>query len=199
MASGLLAVLKRPHGAAALAVVIMFLLSTGGCSILGPSEASYPTTRTRANRGPGINKPSTAEPESVFGPGGLSIGGPAAPPDDGSGGGPGAGGIGVNSFLWRASLDTVAFMPLVSADPFGGVIITDWYQPPAGAGERFKATAYILGRQLRADGVKVVIYRQVQQGGQWIDAPVNAAMAVIVRLGTGPQAGVAQTRLGSIG
>ena len=39
-------------------------------------------------------------------------------------------GIGVNSFLWRASLDTLAFMPIVSADPFGGVILTDWYSPP---------------------------------------------------------------------
>jgi hypothetical protein len=54
------------------------------------------------------------------------------------------------------------------------VIITDWYQPPASPGERFKATAYILGRQLRADGVRVTIFRQVDQNGQWVDAPVNA-------------------------
>ncbi len=53
--------------------------------------------------------------------------------------------LGVNAYLWRGALDTLAFMPLASADPFGGVIITDWYQPPAAAGERFKATAYILG------------------------------------------------------
>ena len=64
-------------------------------------------------------------------------------------------------------------MPLASADPFGGVIITDWYQPPSASGERFKATAYILGRQLRADGVRVAIFRQVQQGGQWVDATVS--------------------------
>ena len=76
MASRLLAVLKRRHGAAALAVAVLFLIGSAGCSVLGPSEASYPTTRTKANRGTGINKPSTAEPESIFGPGGLSIGGP---------------------------------------------------------------------------------------------------------------------------
>ena len=64
-------------------------------------------------------------------------------------------------------------MPLASADPFGGVIITDWYQPPAASGERFKATAYILGRQLRADAVRVAIFRQVEQDGQWVDAPVS--------------------------
>ncbi len=58
--------------------------------------------------------------------------------------------LGVNAYLWRGALDTLAFMPLASADPFGGVIITDWYQPPATPDERFKATAYILGRQLRA-------------------------------------------------
>ncbi len=84
-------------------------------------------------------------------------------------------GLGVNAYLWRAALDTLSFMPLASADPFGGVIITDWYQPPSAPGERFKATAYILGRQLRTDGVRVTVFRQVQQGSQWVDAPVSAA------------------------
>jgi hypothetical protein len=84
------------------------------------------------------------------------------------------GALGVNAYLWRGTLDTLSFMPLASADPFGGVIITDWYQPPGGEGERFKATAYILGRQLRADSVKISIFRQVMQGGQWLDAPVSA-------------------------
>ena len=84
-------------------------------------------------------------------------------------------GLGVNAYLWRGALDTLACMPLSSADPFGGVIITDWYQPPTAAGERFKATAYILGRQLRADGVRVSLFRQVAQGGQWVDAEVSRA------------------------
>jgi hypothetical protein len=78
--------------------------------------------------------------------------------------------LGVNAYLWRGALDTLSFMPLASADPFGGVIITDWYQPPATPGERFKATAYILGRELRADGIRIAIFRQVLQGGQWVDA-----------------------------
>ncbi len=86
----------------------------------------------------------------------------------------GGAGLGVNAYLWRAALDTLSFMPLASADPFGGVIITDWYQPPSAPGERFKATAYILGRQLRTDGLRVSVFRQVEQGGQWVDAPVNA-------------------------
>ena len=82
-------------------------------------------------------------------------------------------GIGVNSFLWRASLDTLNFMPLASADPFGGVIITDWYSAPTTPSERFKATVYILDTRLRADALNVSIFRQQQQGGAWVDATVN--------------------------
>ena len=86
-------------------------------------------------------------------------------------------GIGVNSYLWRASLDTLAFMPIVSADPFGGVILTDWYSPPETPNERFKVNLYILDRQLRADGVRVSVFRQQRangaQGGTWSDAGVN--------------------------
>jgi hypothetical protein len=175
MASRLLAVLKRRRGAAALAVAVLFLIGSAGCSVLGPGEASYPTQRTKLNRGTGINKPSTAEPESIFGPGGLSVGG-APPPDDGSGTG-GGGGIGVNSFLWRASLDTVAFMPLVSADPFGGVIITDWYTPPQSPNERFKINVFILGRTLRADGVRAAVFRQQMASSGWVDAPVAGTTA----------------------
>lgn len=92
---------------------------------------------------------------------------------DKGGGGGGGGGLGVNAYLWRGALDTLSFMPLSSADPFGGVIVTDWYAPPSSSGERFKATAYILGSQLRSDGVRVAIYRQVLQDGHWVDAPVS--------------------------
>ena len=86
----------------------------------------------------------------------------------------GGSGIGVNGFLWRASLDTISFMPLISADPFGGVIITDWYAPPESRDERFKITVYILGRDLRADGVRASVFRQLRvAGGGWIDAAVE--------------------------
>lgn len=88
--------------------------------------------------------------------------------------GGGASPIGVNSFLWRATLDTLAFMPLTSADPFGGVIITDWYEDPATPGERFKVTALILDKNLRADGVKVSLFRQKKdESGAWRDSEVN--------------------------
>ena len=88
-------------------------------------------------------------------------------------------GIGVNAFLWRATLDTISFMPLLSADPFGGVIITEWYAPPESPDERFKMTVYILGRALRADGVRVSVFRQERgEDGQWQDRPTNPDTAV---------------------
>ena len=84
-------------------------------------------------------------------------------------------GLGVNAYLWRATLDTLSFMPLASADPFGGVVITDWFSPAAAQGERFRATAYILGRQLRSDGVRVSVFKQELRGSTWQDAPVAAS------------------------
>jgi hypothetical protein len=84
-------------------------------------------------------------------------------------------GMGVNSYLWRATLDTLAFMPLSSADPFGGTVITDWYVNPEKTDERFKATVYILDTRLRADGLNVTVFKQSKDAtGNWIDAPVAA-------------------------
>jgi hypothetical protein len=96
--------------------------------------------------------------------------------DSDSGGGSAVyGGIGVNAYLWRASLETIDFMPLAQADPFGGVIITDWYSPPESPGERFKINVYILATVLRADGVKVAVFRQTNgTDAGWLDAAVDA-------------------------
>ena len=83
--------------------------------------------------------------------------------------------IGVNSYLWRASLDTVGFAPLLQADSAGGVIVTDWYANPANPGERVKLSVTILDQDLRADALRVAASRQVAQAGGWVDAPVQAA------------------------
>jgi len=108
---------------------------------------------------------------SILGDDRIGIGGEEQRPDASGG----DSGIGVNSYLWRASLDTVSFMPLASADPFGGVIITDWYSPPQATNERFKLNVYILGRDLRADGVRAAIFRQLldPRTGNWVDASVE--------------------------
>ncbi|MDA0661854.1 MAG: DUF3576 domain-containing protein [Proteobacteria bacterium] len=90
-----------------------------------------------------------------------------------SGAAGGGGGIAVNSYLWRASLDTMSFMPLSSADPFGGVIITDWYSPPETPNERVKVNIYILDRQLRADGLRISVFRQTLASNNWQEAAVS--------------------------
>ena len=83
--------------------------------------------------------------------------------------------IGVNAYLWRASLDTVSFMPILQTDSNGGVIVTDWYVNPNSPGERMKLTVTILDQDLRADALRVAASRQVMTGGQWTDSPVQAA------------------------
>lgn len=83
--------------------------------------------------------------------------------------------IGVNSYLWRAALETISFAPLLQADSAGGVMVTDWYANPANPGERVKLTVVILDQDLRADALRVAASRQVSQGGTWVDAPVQAA------------------------
>jgi hypothetical protein len=83
--------------------------------------------------------------------------------------------IGVNSYLWRASLETLAFMPLTQADSSGGVIVTDWYANPSNPNERVKLSVAILDQDLRADAVRVAASREVLQGGTWVEAPVQAA------------------------
>lgn len=83
--------------------------------------------------------------------------------------------IGVNSYLWRAAVDTVSFAPLIQANASNGVIITDWYANPRAPGERVKLTVAVLDQDLRADALRVSAAKQVYQNGGWVDAPVSAA------------------------
>lgn len=83
--------------------------------------------------------------------------------------------IGVNSYLWRASLETLSFMPLAQTDSSGGVIVTDWYANPSAPTERMKLTVTILDQDLRADALSVAASRQLYNGTQWLEAPVQAA------------------------
>jgi hypothetical protein len=85
--------------------------------------------------------------------------------------------MGVNSYLWRASLETLNFMPLAQVDPFGGVIVTDWYASAEAPNERFKANIYILDTNLRADALKASIFKQKRISGNWQDASIDADTA----------------------
>ena len=146
------------------------------CNFSIGGDPTYPEDRDRSERGAGSDS-------TIFGEGGLFGDSKARGPDNG------ATGVGVNSLLWRASLDTISFMPLVSADPFGGVIITDWYTPPQTPDERFKVNIYILGRALRADGVRASVGEAMRSlradlaasaqapRGQTADEPVDVPTA----------------------
>jgi hypothetical protein len=83
--------------------------------------------------------------------------------------------IGVNSYLWRATLETLSFMPLNQADSAGGVIVTDWYANPENPNERVKLSVSILDQDLRADALRIAASREVLDGATWIAAPVQAA------------------------
>ncbi|HYZ23612.1 MAG TPA: DUF3576 domain-containing protein [Rhodopila sp.] len=160
-----------PFSAFLRSAACLAVLAMAGCG----SDALKPNPTPPNYQGLGsgsagdiMSRMGGADSGTIFGLGGGTS------RDNARGGGVGGGsGIGVNAFLWRGALDTISFMPLASADPFGGVIITDWYTPPGVNGERFKATIYILSRDLRSDGLRVSIFRQVLQNGQWVDAPVS--------------------------
>jgi hypothetical protein len=141
------------------------MAALAGCA-WGDPNSTYPEYQKAGGHGPHTSTP----PESVFGGQGLTLFSTDKAKSQDEGGGTG---IGVNSYLWRASLDTIAFMPLASADPFGGVIITDWYSPAGTPDERLKVNIVILGRQLRADGVRATVFRQNRDStGAWVDAAV---------------------------
>ena len=148
-------------------MLVALLLSA--CALADP-EQNYPTREGRT-----ADPNPTGKKETIFGSDAPSIFGGNKPDTAGGSGG----GIGINSFLWRASLDTLSFMPLNSADPFGGVIITDWYSAPDSQDERFKLTVYILDRRLRADGIKVAVFKQARDGPQqWLSAEVMGDTAI---------------------
>ena len=106
------------------------------------------------------------------------------------------GALGVNAYLWRASLDTLSFLPLSSADPYGGVIITDWYANPEKKDERMKATVYILDTRLRADGVSAAVFRETLTNGVWTPASVSPETNVALENAILSKA--RQLRLGSL-
>jgi Domain of unknown function (DUF3576) len=137
------------------------LFALAGCGI-SSNQLSQAQVNNYQDQGTPGGQPTSGGLSFLFGKG-----------TNNNGGGGGGTNIAVNAYLWRATLDTLAFMPLASADPFGGVIITDWYSPPGQPNERFKADAYILGSQLTANALQVSVFHQVQQNGQWVNAPTD--------------------------
>lgn len=146
---------------------LVLVAGLAACQYADP-DTTYPNRRKGGV--PVYEDPNSRS--TIFGPGGLFGSGGSEQPQ-------GQSGVGVNFYLWRASLDTISFMPLASADPFGGVIITDWYSDPKTPQERFKLTVYILSRELRADGLRVAVFRQQKDGGgDWRDTPLDPTVGI---------------------
>ena len=138
------------------------LILMASCSSVETDSKNYPKDSEDARR---------AKNGKLLGEDGLNLFG-TGKEDDKKGNG-----LGVNSFLWRASLDTLSFMPITQADPFGGVILTDWYEDPAAKGERFKINVLILDTTLRADGIRVSVFKQSQKGAGWQDVKTGPEVA----------------------
>ena len=85
-------------------------------------------------------------------------------------------GLPINALLWRASLDIMSTIPLDDVDTFGGTIVTEWYQLNKTSDERIKMTAFVLDRELRADGIRVVVYVQKRIGNNWQDSGTDSEM-----------------------
>ena len=150
-------------------LVTLVTISLAAC---GGSKSEYPTTDGTGRTVPAPDSGDDRDRGSLLS-GGFGLFGGDDDEDDRNAG------IGVNSYLWRATLDTLSFMPLQSADPFGGVVISDWYEDPVAPGERFKITVYILDQRLRADGLKVAVFRQQNTNRRgWADVPVNPNTAI---------------------
>ena len=147
--------------------LILGLAGCGGSNNVEERRTGKSGDRDKRDLNQGLGG-RTQEQGTLFGPGGL-FGSKNTPKDEGGTG------VAVNAYLWRASLDTINFIPLVSADPFGGVIITDWYTPAETPNERMKVQVTILDRELRADGVRVSVFKQqtAPKGGNWVDAQVD--------------------------
>jgi len=157
-----------PRISSRLLAALSLSVALAACSSTTPVDSTnYPMDRREREK---LDAEKRGESGSIFGKDGLVLFGKkkeeVAP-----------GGVAVNSFLWRASLDTLSFLPLASADPFGGVIITEWYSPPETPDRRFKANAYILDRELRADGIRVTLFQQRRDGSGWADMAVETRTA----------------------
>ena len=103
----------------------------------------------------------------------------------------------VNAFLWRASLDTVSFIPIDIADPIGGVISTEWYLDPENINERIKINIYVKDRRLRADALSVSVFRELRVSEEWTKAEVNPETAKLVEASILTKA--RELRIGSLG
>ena len=133
-------------------LILAILLATTACSSLPQGEDSYPKTKEEREE-ERVGKLTGEDGIVLFGGTKKSTA---------------TEGINVNSYLWRAALDTVHLMPMLSADPFGGTILTDWYSLNEKSKERYKLNVFIIGAELRSDAIRVTAFKQKKDAkGNW--------------------------------
>lgn len=157
---------RRPLAANALSLSLLMALglSLAGCSSWKNLHTEAPEVNpTDMPKGPGLLSGESGNLLDAF----------KSSKSDGNGGG--TGNIGVNIYLWRAALESIAFMPITQADSAGGVIVTDWYSQPNQPDERVRANVLILGKSLRSDALKVTLFRQQRKAGAWTDVTISPA------------------------
>ncbi len=108
----------------------------------------------------------------LLGKGGLSIGGILGQNDDNKSSSASIT-MNVNVYLWRGALETLSFMPLNSADPIGGTIITDWYSTSDNQTERCKLNIFITGKKLKTENLKVTTFCQEFQNQIWVNKVIG--------------------------
>ena len=151
--------LGQNSGLIAIFVLIPMLVACGGSNVSAPETNPMPHDTLK---GPGLFSGESGDILDAF------------RPEDGSTGGAS---IGVNGYLWRATLDTISFMPITQADSAGCIIVTDWYGNPNSTAERYRMNVFIRGRVLRADAIDVQVFKQKKKAGEWTDVPVSSATA----------------------
>ena len=82
-------------------------------------------------------------------------------------------GMPINAYIWKASLETISFMPLSSADPIGGTIITDWYSTTNNQKERCKLNIFISGKKLKTENLKVNSFCQEYKDQVWVNKNID--------------------------
>ena len=158
----------RPIAALSLALLIALGMSASSCSMFSNIKTVAPEANpTDMPKGPGLLSGESGNLLDAF------KGGKSGSSETG-------GNIGVNIYLWRSALETVAFMPITQADSAGGVITTDWYSQPNQPDERVRANVLILGKTLRSDALKVTLFKQVRKNNEWTNTTVAPATVTAV-------------------
>ena len=85
--------------------------------------------------------------------------------------------VNVNGYLWRATLNILSFVPLISTDALSGTIITDWYANKNIQNQRLKITVYINSNELKSESIKIKVEIQNFKNNIWSQPLTSKSLA----------------------